>query len=182
MHAVNSPADQTDVDYQDLLNRAIEAHYNDIKAAVRRQGHSRASAGDLVHDLYVKLASKPEVLEGKRSLSAFLCRTAINLGIDRLRRSRFEQNLFSGSETEALAVAADAAAPDHRLDVEARLAVLRSAIAELPEKRRAVFILHRLHHRSPDQIAGEMGITRNMVDRHLRRALAHCLDRLFEME
>lgn len=175
-------ADSVSLADDDLLNRAIEAHYAEIKAAVRRRGHSRSTASDVVHDLYIKLAEQPDVLKGKRSIGAFLCRAAINLAIDRLRRTRFEERLFSGTETEALTVAADTAAPDHGLEVEARLIALRDAIGELPARRRAVFILHRLHRMTPDEIARRLGISRNMVDRHLRRALAHCLDRLFQMD
>ena len=99
----------------DLLNCAIRAHYDDITAAVRARGHSRTDAVDIVHDLYVKLAENPDALKGKRSLRAFLARAAINLGIDRRRRSGLEQRLFSGGEAEALAVAAETAAPDHGL-------------------------------------------------------------------
>lgn len=170
------------LDSDDLLNRAIEAHYADIKAAVLRRGCERGLDSDIVHDLYIKLAEKPDVLRGKRSLCAFLCRSAINLGIDRMRRARFEQHLFSGTDAEALAVPAETPAPDYGLEVEARLAVLREAIAELPARRRAVFILHRLHRLDPDQIARKLNISQNMVDRQLRRALAHCLDRLLGLE
>lgn len=175
-------ADSVSLAVDDLLNRAIEAHYAEIKAAVRRRGHSRATASDVVHDLYIKLAEQPGVLRGKRSIGAFLCRAAINLAVDRLRRSRFEERLFSGTQTEALVIAAETAAPDHGLMVEARLTVLREAIGALPARRRAVFILHRLHRLPPDEIAARLRISRNMVDRHLRRALAHCLDRLFQMD
>lgn len=170
------------VDYGDLLRRAVEMHYADINAAVRRRGLSGNAASDVVHDLYIKLAERPDVLEGKHSVRAFLCRAAINLGIDRLRRRRFEQRLFSGSAAEALAVPAETAAPGYALDVAARLTVLRAAIAELPARRRAVFILHRLHGLEPAEIAVRLRISRNMVDRHLRRALAHCLDCLLRME
>ena len=169
-------------DPKDMLNRAIVAHYVGIKAAVRRSGHSKSSAVDVVHDLYVKLAEKPEALKGKRSLGAFLRRAAINLGIDKLRRTQFEERLFSGTEEEASIVVAEVEAPDYRLEVEARLAALRSAIRELPHRRQAVFILHRLHQMEPDEIAGKMKISRNMVDQHLRRALTHCLDRLLQMD
>lgn len=165
-------------DGNDLLNRAIEAHYSDITSAVRRRGHPRAMAHDVVHDLYLKLATKPDVLRNKRSVKAFLCRAAVNLGIDRMRRETMEQRLFSGSEREALSVASAGPAPDRALDIEARVAMLRDAVAELPERRRVVFILHRLHHLTPDQISVKLNISRNMVDRHLRRAFAHCLDRL----
>lgn len=175
-----APASTFDSD--NLLDRAIEAHYADIKAAVLRRGCARSLVSDIVHDLYIKLAEQPDALKGKRSLCGFLCRSAINLGIDRMRRARLEQHLFSGTEAEALAVPAETAAPDYGLDVEARLVVLREAITELPARRRAIFILHRLHRLEPDQIARKLNITRNMVDRHLRRALAHCLDRLLGIE
>ena len=166
------------VDSSELLNRAMEAHYAEITSAVRRRGHPSSTARDVVHDLYVKLASKPEVLQNKRSIKAFLCRAAINLGIDHQRRETKEARLFSGSEREALLVASGGAAPDHALEIEARIATLREAIGELPERRRVVFILHRLHHMTPDQISEKLKISRNMVDRHLRRAFAHCLDRI----
>ncbi|MCF1436239.1 sigma-70 family RNA polymerase sigma factor [Agrobacterium vitis] len=166
------------VDSSELLNRAMEAHYADITNAVRRRGHPSSTARDVVHDLYVKLAAKPEVLLNKRSIKAFLCRAAINLGIDRQRRETKEARLFSGSEREALFAPSTGHAPDHTLEIEARLAALREAIAELPERRRVVFILHRLYHLTPDQISTRLNISRNMVDRHLRRAFAHCLDRI----
>ncbi|MGQ3213223.1 MAG: RNA polymerase sigma factor [Shinella sp.] len=172
------PTDWDSVDSNDLLNHAIEAHYADMTSAVRRHGHPWSTARDVVHDLYLKLAAQPEVLQNKRSIKAFLCRAAINLGIDRQRREKKEARLFSGFEREALSVASVGPAPDQRLEIEARVAILREAIAELPERRRVVFILHRLHHLTPDQICVELNISRNMVDRHLRRAFAHCLDRL----
>lgn len=172
----------SDVDTDDLLNRAIEAHYADITAAVRRRGHSRGAALDIVHDLYVKLAAQPGILRDKHSVKAFLCRAAVNLGIDRFRRERLEARLFSGSEQEAHAVPADDALPDRALEIEARVAILRDAIAELPSRRRAVFIFHRLYGLSPDAIAVRLNISRNMVDRHLRRAFAYCLERLLQMD
>jgi RNA polymerase sigma-70 factor (ECF subfamily) len=169
------------LDSDDLLDRAMEAHYADLKAAEQRRGHSREAASDIVHDLYIKLAEQPDVLKGKRSLMGFLSRAAINLGVDRMRRTRFEERMFSGTEDEAIAAPADADAPDHALEIEARLAVLRDAIAALPARRRSVFILHHLHRMEPDEIARKLNISRNMVDRHLRRAVAHCLDRLLEL-
>ncbi|MBO9112128.1 sigma-70 family RNA polymerase sigma factor [Agrobacterium sp. S2/73] len=166
----------------DLLNRAIVEHYSDIIKAVGGRNRSDGAAREIVHDLYVKLALQPDALSGKRSIKAFLCRAASNMRIDRIRREQFESRLFSGSDEDARGMIATDSAPDQGLDVEARLAILKQAIADLPEKRRTAFVLHRLHHFTPDQIASKLKISRNMVDRHLRRALSHCLDRLFEME
>lgn len=174
----SSPPSWDIPDSNDLLNRAMEIYYHDITAAVHRRGHPRSTARDVVHDLYVRLAAKPDILQNKRSVKAFLCRAAVNLGIDRMRRETMESRLFSGSEREAMAVASAGPAPDHALEIEARIAILRQAITELPTRRRVVFILHRLHHLTPDEISAKLNISRNMVDRHLRHAFAHCLDRL----
>lgn len=171
-----------DLEGSDLLNRAIEAYYNDIARAVGSRFNSQVSTLDIVHDLYVKLAAQPEALHGKRSIKAFLCRAAVNLSTDRYRREQFERNLFSPIDAEDQTICMTSVSPDYRLETEARIRILRDAIAELPVRRRAVFILHRLHNLTPDEIASKLNISRNMVNRHLRRALAHCLDCLIEMD
>ncbi|MFD1702551.1 RNA polymerase sigma factor [Methylopila henanensis] len=169
-------------DGRDLLNRAIEAHYEEMVAAASGGGRPRSAALDIVHDLYVKLAMRPEALADTRSLGAFLRRAAANLGVDRLRRERFEGRLFSGTDDEAAAVPVESAAPYHAFDAERRIALLKRAIAELPPRRRAVFVLHRMHGLTPGEIANRLKLSRNMVDRHLRRAFTHCLDRLAEFD
>ena len=166
----------------DLLNFAIEAYYADMAKAVGRRSPARTGALNIVHDLYIKLAENPEVLRDKKSIKAFLCRAAVNLGIDRYRREKFEAALFSSMGEEVAQIPAKTAAPDMGLEVRARIAMLREAIIELPPRRRAVFIMHRLHDMPSDEIAGRLKISRNMVDRHLRRAFAHCLDRLLQMQ
>ncbi len=180
MHALQAPSG--DMDDSELLNRAIARHYHEMTQALTRRGHAAGSEADIVHDLYLKLAGRPGILRGKTSVGAFLCRAAINLGIDRFRRQNYEARLFSGTETEALNIAAEGEVAGHRLEVEARLRILKTAIEELPARCRMAFILHRLHGLSPDQITLRLGISRNMVDRHLRKALAHCLDRLMEFD
>ena len=180
-NACNATPGNTQLDGNELLNHAMEVYYHDVAKAVGHRGLTQGNALDIVHDLYIKLAARPEVLRDKRSIKAFLCRAAINLGIDRYRREQFEARLFASMEHEVHEIAADTAAPDYRIEVQARIRILRDAIGELPVRRRAVFILHRLHHYTPDEIAARLKISRNMVDRHLRRALAHCLDRLIEL-
>ncbi len=161
-----------------LLDRAILAYYDELCGSVRRRGHNPANIQEIVHDLYIRLRQKDAALENKASLKAFLIRACINLGIDRFRRERFEACLFSGTEQEALAVGAPIASPDHAMDLEHRLGILKAAIMEMSLQRRRVFIASRVGKLSADEIAERMKISRNMVDRHLRKAYLHCLDRL----
>lgn len=55
-----------------------------------------------------------------------------------------------------------------------RLARLRDALQELPERQRQAFVLHRVQELTLVQTAERMGITERMVSRHLARALSYC--------
>lgn len=163
-----------------LLDSALLAHYEELCTSMRRRGHTPANSQEIVHDVYVRLRHRHTTLEGKVSLKAFLIRACINLGIDRFRRQRFEACLFSGTEQEALQVSAPIASPDQGLDLEYRIAILKTAIMDMSLQRRRVFIASRVGNLSADEISRRMKISRNMVDRHLRKAYLHCLDRLEE--
>ncbi|MGU3575042.1 RNA polymerase sigma factor [Brucellaceae bacterium C25G] len=164
------------------IDAAIASYYDELCYAVRRRGHASSTANEIVHDLYVRLKDRKTDLQGKSSLRAFLIRAAVNLGLDRFRRERFEAKLFSGSEEEAANIVSSSDNPDIALDMPRRLACLRDAIMELPLRQRRIFIAHRISNLPQDEIAIRFGITRNMVDRHLRKALMHCLSRLDELD
>jgi RNA polymerase sigma factor (sigma-70 family) len=53
---------------------------------------------------------------------------------------------------------------------------LRDIIDRLPPRQREVFVLSRQDGLESTEIAERLGITRNMVDRHLRLALAFCIE------
>jgi RNA polymerase sigma factor (sigma-70 family) len=161
-----------------ILDSAIEAYYDDIRGAVRRKGLDQSLATEVVHDLYIRLSSKPEWSSNKFSLRAFLMRAAVNLGIDRMRRLAFENRLFAALDAETESIPLRTVPVEDRLDVAKRVIALQQAISELPNQCRNVFIAHRIGSQSKDDIAESLGIKRRMVDRHLRKALMHCMERM----
>ncbi|WP_018700152.1 RNA polymerase sigma factor [Amorphus coralli] len=169
-------------DARALLDEAIAAHYHEIRTAIRRHGAGRGQATEIVHDLYVQLSRRPERILGKASLRAFLIRAAINLGIDRARRSAFEARLFQSLDMDVHPVPAVVPQAEARIDMPRRLRALRAAILALPPQRRDVFIASRLAGMDKDEIAERLGITRGMVNRHLRKAMVHCMDKMDEFE
>lgn len=158
------------------LDAAIEAYYDEIRSAVRRRGASPVQATEIVHDLYVKLSGNPQPALSAGSIKAFLIRAAINLGIDRARRLAFEQSLFAVLDASVVVVQRHDVAIEEHLDRPRRIAFLRKVILELPPQCRNVFIAHRLMGMRKEEIAAGLGIQR--VDRHLRNALLHCLERM----
>ncbi len=178
-HAGPSPHGETGL----LLDAAMITYYDDLCRTMQRRGHVSTNVQDIVHDLYVRLRDNKTSLEGKTSLRAFLMRAAINLGLDRFRREKLEACLFAGSSIEAeQVIARNGTDIDTILDIPQRLACLREAILELPLKQRRIFIASRIGNLSPDEIACRFDISRNMVDRHLRKALLHCLERLDSLD
>lgn len=67
---------------------------------------------------------------------------------------------------------------DAALERRERLRLLAHAIAELPPRRREVFLLHKIDGLSHSQVAERLGISRSKVEKHVMKALAHCRDRL----
>jgi RNA polymerase sigma factor (sigma-70 family) len=67
-------------------------------------------------------------------------------------------------------------APDQERIVNARqsLVLLARAIEKLPNRCQEVFILSRLHGLANGEIAARLGISRNMVEKHIIKALIHC--------
>lgn len=165
-------------DAKSVLDSAITLYYDDMRLAARRRGLDSAGATEVAHDVYVHLARQPDRLVGKNSIRAFLMRAAANLGIDRLRRQAFERRLFAELDRAAVSVAAQPAMELSFLDRAKYVAALRSAIEDLPPQCRNVFIAHRIGGMSKDEIAEGLGIKRRMIDRHLHKALLHCMERL----
>jgi RNA polymerase sigma factor (sigma-70 family) len=78
---------------------------------------------------------------------------------------------FDALLDEHLATASDPVAQVH---LERRLEALDHALARLPPRTRAVFVLQRRDGCTLDEISAQLGISRSAVKKHLARALAQC--------
>ncbi len=70
--------------------------------------------------------------------------------------------------------AADAPDQERIVDARQRLILLAGAIEQLPNRCQEVFILSRLHGMANGEIAARLGISRNMVEKHIIKALIRC--------
>jgi len=59
-----------------------------------------------------------------------------------------------------------------------RLRILAAAVDDLPPRCREVFLMSRLDGLGNGEIAGRLGISRNMVEKHIIKAMMHCRRRL----
>ena len=149
-----------------------------MEALVSRRVGCRATAADLVQDLFLRFWRRP--LVQVEELSTYLLRCAGNIAIDHLRsegarvRSNEcwlpEQPDSHGSEPEAA------------LEAGNDLRHVEAPLRALPERTRQIFLLNRLHGRKYAQIAKAMGLSQSAVEKHMMRALDACKASLRDTE
>lgn len=153
----------------------LEEVYREEAPRLARYFRSRLRPGeeaaDLVQEAFVRLA-------GFMSCSplshpgAYLQRIARNLLYDRSKRledrlAPFHLPIGEGTEP---AVEADQC---HAIEAADVLRLYRQALAQLPERTREVFLLHRTQDLTYREIAMKLEISIPTVQYHVARALAH---------
>ena len=140
------------------------------------QVESREDITELLHELYLRVTSAriDRPIENPKS---YLYRIAANLAID-LRRKRLSQARTLENYQYQLPQRSDQHTPERIVLGRERLRILEEAVKSLPPKCKEVFLLRKSQHLSPAEISDRLGISRNMVEKHLRKALAHCREQL----
>jgi RNA polymerase sigma factor (sigma-70 family) len=155
----------------------VEAHYGELRAFARRKIGNAATAEDLVQEACLRLASAPiEPIENPR---AYLYRVVNNLVLDHQRKEQTRARHLAAL-AQNLDPTDEVADVERQLVAKQRLAILSRAIGELPPRCRECFIMRRFDDLDQDEIARRMGISRNMVEKHLRLAVTHCAKRVRE--
>ena len=129
------------------------------------------TAADLTQEAFIRLLKSGPNLELK-SPRAYLYSIATNLLNDYFR---FQKKQPSFIESEAIYSVADNAPDQERqLLAEKEVHDLEIAIAQLSPRCREVFVLHKFHHLSYEEISQQLNISKNTVMVHMMNALSHC--------
>ncbi len=162
--------------------QGLEALYHAYRADLRRFLIARTSdageADDILQEIWIKLRTPAggPIANGR----AYLYRIAHNLVIDRLRerqRRMRRERLWSDQRTGHAPPGTEpidigTSAEDEMLDRE-EVALLASALATLPEGARRVFELHKLNGMSHAEVAGQLGISKSGVEKHMAVAMKY---------
>lgn len=151
-------------------------HYDALLAQITRRFGDRAFAQDIVQDVGLQLLARPE-RPSVLSPLALLRHIAHEHAIGRWRSERRRL-----ARVMPMAQVPEVACPLSELErlAEARQALesLAEAIAELPERCREVFVMHKIHLIPQAEVAAHLGISLKTVEKHLRLGLARCRARL----
>jgi RNA polymerase sigma-70 factor (ECF subfamily) len=151
------------------VERLFREHNSALLRFIAAKIGSEQEAREIAQEAYVHLLqlNHPEAVS---YLRAYLFKTASNLAVDRLRQRGRRTHVTSVAELD---FAVFELSPERQVSGEQRLALIESAVAQLPAKCRQAFLLHRIDEVSIEDIAGRMAIGACMVRRYIARALEH---------
>jgi RNA polymerase sigma factor (sigma-70 family) len=167
------------------ISEAIRLEWMRLRNFIRRRVMDPGDAEDILQDVFYELIESYRLTKPIEQAGAWLFRVARNRITDRFRRRATEA---SGGETgwEELLPSADAG-PEAAYTRRVLLEEIESALEELPEEQRAVFVAHELEGRSFKEISAETGVSVNtLLSRkhyavlHLRRRLQAIYDEFTE--
>jgi RNA polymerase sigma factor (sigma-70 family) len=153
-----------------LLNGPAEGR---LQRFFQRRLGSRDDAADATQETLLRMlvASRSTLIDDPQAYLFQVARSVANAAITRQMRDRA---LFV-TDDDALGTACEDLPDQHRILLgRQHLRLMARAISALPNRCQQVFILSRLHGFSNGAIATELGISRNMVEKHIIRALLHC--------
>lgn len=135
-----------------------------------RRVRNQHDVPDLVQDVFLRLSAIPDPTTIALPEN-YLFVTAANVLRDKARRDavrhagrhdEFDESLLEGSEIT----------PHRVLEGREAIARLRTALLELPERTRDVFVLRAFEECRMNDIAAAIGISRRAAEKHYARALA----------
>ncbi|WIM04774.1 MAG: RNA polymerase sigma factor [Candidatus Nitricoxidivorans perseverans] len=153
------------------LSRLYRDHFDELRHYLARKLDCPEAGRDAAQDVFLRLLVRPPAAP-IHNPRGFLFRTARNFAIDLLRAGNARPLLvpIEDYEDTLLDPASD---PARIAEARQRLHALASVIETLPPKCRGVFFLHRFEGLTQDEIAGRVGISAKMVEKHLARAMLH---------
>ncbi|BCA57169.1 DNA-directed RNA polymerase sigma-70 factor [Nitrospira sp. KM1] len=158
------------------LSDFFEEYYGELVSHFTRKLRSGSLASEIIHETYLRARTLGSTfhIDNPR---AYLYRIATNLATDLFRKDQIRSTYFSPEPLHEL-LRYQAPSAETMVADKQRLALLLRSIDELPPRCREVLILRKLEELDNGQIAQRLGISRSMVEKHLRKALLYCRNRL----
>ncbi|MET3528257.1 RNA polymerase sigma factor [Phenylobacterium koreense] len=150
-----------------------------LRAFFRRRtdGHE---IDDLIQEVLLRLHNRRRGGE-VANLSSFIFQTATNVLLDRRRRDTVRRR-GAHCELEEIHHPLDELSPDRILQAKQEASLAMEALAALPPRTRAAFMLVRFEGMSYKGAAAQLGVSVSAVEKHVTKALRIISTRLQESD
>lgn len=169
---------------REACDECVRLHAPAVYRLALRMMRDPAEAEDVMQEAFLNAFRGIERFDGRAALKTWLYRIAYNAALSRLQRSRaetvsIEESGGADDGTPAPRQFFDwSNLPERELERAELREELESAIRELPEKMRAVFVMRELEGLSTEQTAESLGVRIEVVKTRLHRARLWLRERL----
>lgn len=158
---------------KDALGPLMERHHRRVYRVAMGYLRDADLALDVVQETFVKAYQNAARWDRRAEVAPWLMRIAVNQSIDQYRRNRrryaAEEPIPEGDHSAELAVGD--AAPDRRVFGREIGARIEAALAGLPARQRAVFVLRHCEEMALEEIAESLDMNLGTVKSALHRAV-----------
>jgi RNA polymerase sigma-70 factor (ECF subfamily) len=149
------------------IERLYDAHAQSLFSFLLNLLRNEADTRDILQEIFVKLARKPEMLTGVRNEQSYLIRLAHNLAIDLIRRRTSREKNHELIASEKFGIFAESEKPDEG----AYRMALEAALVELPAEQRVVVHLKLWEGLTFERIAEDLDLSPNTAASRYRYGL-----------
>ena len=165
--------------YSDFVKSFSSKIYNTALGILQ----SKEDAEEVAQDVFIKIFQSIEQFDAKSSLSTWVYRITTNKALDALRNKKRKSPWsvfvnFFGDSGELEHTAVDFVHPGVLLEQQENAKILFKAIEKLPDRQKAVFVLHKVEELSYQEIADTLELSLSAVDSLMSRARANLKEHL----
>ena len=155
----------------------FRSHFTGLCYFAQKYVKDFETAKEIVQDAYISMWEKRETIDMERAVKSYLTMVIHNKCTNHLRDNRkFDKNIL---DIENLLDVPEYESSDSLVADELKISI-DSAINELPEKCREIFVLNRYENLKYKEIADKLQISVKTVESQMSKALQHMRVRLAE--
>ncbi len=148
-----------------LIKSLFLQYGTELKRYVAKKFGDSSDAEDIVQDAFHNLM-KADGVEELDNPRAYLYQTAHNLALNRIRKLKYQESYASMGHSEE-----EERSPERYIQAQNDLSAVERHLETLPENCRKAFIMHRVHAKSYQDIADELGVSISSVEKYLMRTM-----------
>lgn len=145
-----------------------DRYFGQLHAHAYKWLRNREETRDIIHELFLTLWEKREILSLEPGLLSYLSAAVRNRIFNLLSHKRIESQYLDSLDT---LVSEGTCITDHLVREKELTAIIENEIAGMPGKMKAVFELSRKENKTHKEIAGQLNISELTVRKHVQHAL-----------
>ncbi len=162
-------------DVRSSLRQLLASSYDDLKRRLTRRLGSAETATEALHETYLRLGTLNGV-EAAHNPAGLIYSMAVNIAMDSYRA---DTRWLRRAELSALQQEAEDSLTPERIAIgNAEINALETALLEMPQRRRAIFMAALIEDLPYRVIAEKFGISTRLVEREVQRGLDYTAARL----